>query len=228
MLPLLLAAAAVPSIYKGIQGIAQGIQADHLKVRDTTPQAFRESLGLSRQAATAGLPGEGQQLNRLNAGTNNVLAAGARAGTSSSSILGLLGNADQTRARGLNELGARSDAYHQQQQRGLQGMLQQQAAYQTADRQEYDRNKAALKEASERNIFGALEGGSQVAAYGLNGGAAGAQPTAAGGSNILGGPVPPPVAPELAGYDQVNYLPGTSRPRYNYGVPTYASPNYGY
>lgn len=165
--PFLLAAAAIPALYKGIAGVAQGIKADNLSLRDTTPQAFRESLGLQRQLATADLPGEGQALDRLDAGANNVLAAGARAGTSASSILGLLGKTDEIRRRGLADLGARSDAFHQQQQRGLQGMLQQQAAYQAADRQELDRNKAALKESSERNIYGALDAGSQVAAYGL-------------------------------------------------------------
>lgn len=62
----------------------------------------------------------------------NVLAAGTRAGTSASSILGLLSSADETRRKGLADLGVRTDAYHQQ-QGYLSGMLKQQAAYQRAD-----------------------------------------------------------------------------------------------
>ena len=47
-------------------------------------------------------------------------------------------------------------------------MLKQQAAYQRADQQELDRNQAALTESSQRNSYGALDGASQVATYGLS------------------------------------------------------------
>lgn len=166
-LPLLLAAAAVPSLYKGIKGLMQGNQADKLQLRDTTPAAFTEALGVARQSVTSLLPGTGQQINRLDAGQNNVLAAGTRAGTSSNSILGLLSSSDENRVRGLADLSTRSEAFRQQGQHTLAGMLQQQAQYQRADQQELDRNKAAFTEAKDRNIYGALDGASQVVAYGL-------------------------------------------------------------
>lgn len=218
-LPLLLAAAAVPALYKGIKGIAQGIEADNLSLRDTTPPAFREALGLSRQAATAGLPGEGQIIDRLGAGTNDVLSAGVRAGTSASSILGLLSSSDENRRKGLADLGIRADAYHQKQQGYLSEMLKQQAAYQKADQQELDRNRAALTESSQRNIYGAFDGASQVATYGLSKMDA---DDAAGGLNSslirkAGKKVAAAHGPIFSGPDDIL----TPRGDYKFGVPTY-------
>jgi hypothetical protein len=168
MLPLLLAAAAVPSIYKGIKGMIQGNEADKLKLRDTTPLAFRESLAMDRQAEAAGLPGQGTAINQLDAGQEAALSAGLRAGTNSGSILDLLARTDQNRTKGLADLGARNDAYHQQQTHHLQGLLQQQASYQLADQQTLDKNRGALREAADKNIYGALDGLSQVGTYGLS------------------------------------------------------------
>lgn len=219
-LPLLLAAAAVPAIYKGIAGIAQGIQANNLKRRDTTPPAFTEALNLGRQAAQAGLPGEVAQLNRLDAGQNAVLSAGTRVGTSGSSILGLLSSADENRTRALSDLSTRSDAYHQQQTGHLEGLLKQQAAYQKADSQEFDRSKAALNESSQRNIYGALDGASQVAAYGL--GKMDADDATYGLDSSLirkaGKRVAAAKGPLVSGPDDILTRRGDS---YNYGVPTY-------
>jgi hypothetical protein len=166
-LPLLLAAAALPALYKGIKGFSQGREAELLQQRDTTPPAFREALGLGRQAQTAQLPGLGTQLNRIEAGTNDTLQAATRAGTSGSSVLGLLGVADQNRQRALADIGARTDANQQVQNSHLQGLLREQAGYQLRDRQEFDRNRAALKQAADANKFGALSDLSQVGVYGL-------------------------------------------------------------
>lgn len=137
-------------------------------MQDTTTPAEREALELARQRATAQLPGQATTLNRIEAGTNDTLSAATRAGTSSSSVLGLLGLADQNRQRALNDLGTRADAVHQQQERDLGTELQRQAQHQQRDRETFERSKAALNESSERNIYGALDGAAQVGAFALS------------------------------------------------------------
>jgi hypothetical protein len=165
MLPLALAQLGIslaPQIYKGAKGIIQGITGDNLEKKDYTPPAFYEALGLGRQAATAALPGASQQLNRIEAGTNDTLAAASRAGTSGSSILSLLGTADTNRTRALADLATRTDADHQQKTRELGGLLEKKAGYETQNEQRYEAAKAALDESSQRNIYGAVDGASQV------------------------------------------------------------------
>jgi len=165
-LPLLLAAAAAPSIYKGLAGLFQLNQ--DVKKRDSTPDAFKESLALARQAAnTNRLPGEGQQVDRIAQGTAAVQAGALRAGGSSSDVLASLAAADAQQSRSLSELGVRSEAYHQQQQGQLRQGLAQQAQYQQNDQQNFEREKAALQEGGKRNVFGAIDGLSQVGAYAL-------------------------------------------------------------
>ena len=165
-LPLLLAAAAAPSLMKGITGLFQLNQ--DVQRRDTTPEAFKESLALARQqAVTSRLPNEGQEVNRIAQGTAAVSAAALRAGGSSSDVLSSLAAADSRQQQALAGLAARGEAYHQQQQGVLRQQLGQQAAFQRADQQNYERERGALKEGGLRNLFGAVDGLSQVATYGL-------------------------------------------------------------
>jgi hypothetical protein len=166
-IPIALAAAAVPTLYKGIKGIIQGFEADDVKLRDTEPAAHKEALALGRQAQAAGLPGAATYRNRIEAGVNDTLSAATRAGTSGSSVLGLLEKADANRNQALNTLGTREDTYHQGQNRHLEQLLKEQAGYQLADQRELDKNRAALDQASNTNIFNAVTEGSQLAAYAL-------------------------------------------------------------
>lgn len=163
--PFTLALTLAPQAFKAVSGFNQARKAEKLGVQDTTTPAEREALALARQRASAQLPGTGQALNRIEAGTNDTLSAAARAGTSSNSILGLLGVADQNRQQALAGLDARSDAYQQQQQRALEGELQRKAAHELRDRETFDRNRGALMEASARNIYGAIDGAAQIGAF---------------------------------------------------------------
>lgn len=163
MLPLL----AVPAAFKLIKGIAQEREADSLRLRDTTPEAFKEQMALAKQGQAAALPGAAQQEERVDGTQESTLAAGTRAGTSASSILGLLSESDRNRQRALADLDSRQDAFHQQQNGYVSRLLSQQAQYQLADQQTLDRNKAALREAGNRNEYSALDEGTQVAAYGM-------------------------------------------------------------
>lgn len=166
-IPIALAAAAVPTLYKGIKGIIQGFEADDVKLRDTEPAAHKEALALGRQAQAAGLPGAASYLNRIQGGVNDTLSAATRAGTSGSSVLGLLEKADANRNQALNSLGTREDAYHQGQNQNLQRLLNEQAGYQLADQRELDKNRAALDQASDTNKFSAVNEGSQLLTYAL-------------------------------------------------------------
>lgn len=220
-LPLLLAAAAAPALFKGVKGIIQGFEADDVKKRDTEPAAHKEALALGRQAQAAGLPGAATYLNRIEGGVNDTLSAATRAGTSGSSVLGLLEKADANRNQALNTLGTREDVYHQGQNQQLQRLLNEQGQYQLADQHEYDRNKAALNQASDTNLFGALTDASQVATYGLN---KSALPTGEGalGSDLLktaGSKVG--TAP---GYDTdaLGPIDPATGKRLRYGVPSYS------
>lgn len=212
---LLAAAAAAPSIYKGLKGLAQADQT--VTTRDTTPAAFKESLALTRQAAnTNRLPGEGVQENRIAQGTAAVNAGALRAGASSSDVLASLAASDAQQKQALAELGARGEAYHQQQQGVLRQQLGVQAAYQQHDLDNATREQAALRQAGQQNMFGALEGLSQVAAYGLGPGS-GAPATgadAAGNGVGLGATSPLPADLQHGLYDNYPRTPGR-RTRYD-------------
>lgn len=88
--PITLALLGLPALYKGYQGIVQNNEANNLQKRDTTTEAEREALGLARQGASASLPGLGQQLNRLDAGTASTLSAAERAGTTTQWMCGVI------------------------------------------------------------------------------------------------------------------------------------------
>lgn len=94
-------------------------------------------------------------------------AAALRAGGSSSDVLAALGASDAQQKLALSDLTTQGEGYRQQQQGALKQGLQQQAAYQQRDQQEYDRERGALTESGQRNIFGAVDGLSQVASYAL-------------------------------------------------------------
>ncbi|MDO7854424.1 hypothetical protein [Hymenobacter convexus] len=158
--------AAAPSIYKGISGLFQSDA--EVKKRDTTPEAFKEGLALTRQAAASNrLPGQSAEENRIAQQTAGVQAAAQRAGGSSSDILAALGASDARQQQALAALGVRGEAYHQQQQGVLRQGLAQQAAYQQRDQDNFDRERGALKEAGQRNIYGAVDGLSQLGVYAL-------------------------------------------------------------
>lgn len=166
--PITLAALGLPALYKLYKGYEQGQQAEKLQVRDTTPAAFKELEQATRQGTAAILPGYGAAVDGINAGANSTLDAATKAGTSGASVLGLLTTADANRQRALADLNTRNDAYHAQQENKLTGVLGQKAAYQAKDQQQYDQAKGALQEASQRNLYGAVDGASQIATYGLH------------------------------------------------------------
>ena len=218
--PALLAAlAAAPSIYKGLTGLFQSNKK--VEERPYVPPAFSDSLAQTRQAANSTrLPGEGQQLDRIAQGTAAVNAGAVRAGGSSADVLAALGASDARRQQALGELGARGDAYRQQQQGVLRQQENQLGAYQLAGHQAAEREQAALTESGQRNIFGALDGLSQVATYGLN---KDSRDPDAGSDDVgLGRPSPLPADLQRNRYDQYPATPGR-RYRgapYSYGLST--------
>jgi hypothetical protein len=222
--PLTLAALGLPQLFKLGQALKQEREAERVQLRDTTPPALREALALGRQGAVATAPGTAATLDRIQAGTNDTLQAATRAGTSGQSILGLLEASDANRTQALSTLSSQQQVYQQGQQRNLQGLLGQEAAVQTHDQQELDRNRAALREAARRNLYGALDGASQLGVYAAlhqNSDDNATYGLEAGKAKAYGRKVANAAGPVVSGPDDVL---APRRPRYNsLGVPDYGT-----
>jgi hypothetical protein len=159
--------AAGTGAFQIFKGLRQAKEARKLRLQDNTPAAFKEELEASRLAANnQRLPGEGQIVDRINAGFTNGVNNAIQAGTGSAGILSAVGRLDQNRNNSILGLGQQAAQYQLGQQNRLSGNLRQQAAYQQQDRDAFNREKAALKEASSRNIFGGI---STVAGAGITG-----------------------------------------------------------
>ncbi|TGE29805.1 hypothetical protein [Hymenobacter metallicola] len=187
-LPLLALAgiSAAPQLLKLGQGILQGQKAKKVKVEDTQPAASKENLALLRGSANAQMPGYGLMEGQLAQNQAAVAGQALRAGGSSSDIMASIGAADARRQQGLANLNVQNQQYQAQGRRALSAGLLQQAAYQKADQDTASRTRAALKQASATNVFGAVDGLANTGAY--FGSTAGQnQVNGVGGFNLLGG-----------------------------------------
>jgi len=169
----LLAAAAIPSVVKGISGAFQMFKGNKLAKNNTRPtyeipQEFKDNLAMAENMAQVGLPQQQyntslNNINRNQAGALGVLSRSANAGA------GLAGLLRQTNSATMN-LDAQDASARLNNQRfamGQRGVLgQQQLAKQSWDKmQRYQENAnaaAALKGAGMQNAFGALDGLAQL------------------------------------------------------------------
>lgn len=167
-LPLLAlaAATAVPQILKGINGISQLNKAKKVKVQDTTTPFERENMAMLRQDATSQFaPGYGLQRDQLAQGQAGVLSGALRAGGSGSDILSALSRSDAQRQQGMAALNVQNQQFQQQGRRALSAGLMQQAQRRLGDVNNANRERAALTQAGNQNIFSALEGVANTATY---------------------------------------------------------------
>ncbi|UYZ60110.1 hypothetical protein [Hymenobacter latericus] len=158
--PFLVATLAGMGLQAGqkiLSGITQNRQANRLKIQDTTPAAFKERLGLSRLAAgDYRLPGQGLLENKLGQSQAAATSAATRSGASTGAILGTIAGLDQQRQQGIERIGMQAEQNRLGMQQRLNQDLQTLGDYQTNDLNNYRRDKAALKEAANRNLAGAF------------------------------------------------------------------------
>lgn len=188
--PLLLplAIGAAQAIPKFLAAAKQKKQANRLTLQDTTPGASKEQLaGLRLGANTARLPGMGAAENKL--AQNFAAGAGAatRAGGSSADVLASINALSLNRQAGQNQLTTQGLNYQDVAKQRLNVGLGQQAGYQRADQEKFERSKAALIQSSNQNLMNGIDGIAGFAAMGVNG--------------MMGGTP----APALNGLDALNY-----------------------
>lgn len=169
LLPLL--ATAAPGLWQGISGIIQGSKANKVRLQDTRPDSLKEEVAIRRQAANSALmPGQKAAESNIRQNAANSAAALAQAGTGSSGILAGLSRLNQNTNQATQQLATQAAGYQDQARNQLVGSLRQDAVYRTADQNAFNREKAALKQASAANLFGGLSTLGSVGAYGAMGG----------------------------------------------------------
>ncbi|ARS36815.1 hypothetical protein [Pontibacter actiniarum] len=167
MLPLL-ALAAAPAIYQGVSGILQKRKANRINaVRPTynIPGAVHESVDMARQSANAAMPGYGTAQNNIKGATANAVRSAQLAG-SGNSMLAAIAAAQSNESNSLLNLATQSAQHQAAQRQNLQGSLMNLAQYKDKawdwnEKQKYQEKaaaKAALTEAANQNINGAISG----------------------------------------------------------------------
>jgi hypothetical protein len=207
--------AAAPGAYQVFKGLRQAKEARKLRYQDLTPAAFQEELANSRLAANnQRMPGMGLATDKINQGFSNSMNNAVQAGTGSAGILATLGRLDQNRNSAFLSLGQQAAQFQNAQQGRLSGNLRQQAAYQQQSRDAFNRERAALKEASSRNTFGGLSTIAGAGVMGATGGYTGMK-NFSGYLNQNQGALTPvglrqPVLPGMyrSGYQLPGSLPG--------------------
>lgn len=141
-------------------------QANKLKYQDITPASVLEALTNQRMAVNANMPGYNDAMANVNAGTNSAARALAQT-TSGGSMLGGLQQQAFARNRALQNLAAQNANFRVGQQGRLNSTLGLVGQYQEQGRQQFNRAKAALKQASITNREGGYQDiGNSAVAYG--------------------------------------------------------------
>jgi hypothetical protein len=181
MLPLLLAAAAAPQIYKGIKGLIQKNQAK--KIDDTRPvyempNQISQNVDMYNNLANASrLPGQALIENNLNAGLASDINAIRQTGGSSTNQLAAISNLNANRNKAVSDLGIQAAQFRvnaMDKMANAKGVMAQykdkEFDYNKNQEFQYRRmKKDMLNKAGDQNIFGGIEGlanlGGQYAAY---------------------------------------------------------------
>lgn len=168
-------AAGVDAWRKNELANQQQRELDTLKQQDLTPPSVKEALAASRMAQGANMPGYNSALQGLDQATaGNVRAAqqNARGG----SLIGALQQTQFARNRALSNLANQNAQFQVGERRNTQQLLGVAGGYEARAKEQFDRNRAALRQAiiqnregAIRDITGAVSGvGSSVAGIGAN------------------------------------------------------------
>jgi hypothetical protein len=178
--PLLLAAGAIPELFKIGAGIGYSAQsrkyAKKKRPAYEIPQAMKDYLAQTKfQAGVAGLPGQGAIEAKLGRQTASAQRAIQQSGQSSASQLAALAAADQSTKESVAELGVEAAQYRAARQNELysaeRAMAQEQKAAWEWDKQmpylDAMRTAAKLEEYGTAATFGGLEGLAGIAQSGI-------------------------------------------------------------
>lgn len=164
--PLLgLAVTLAPSVYQGILGANQDNQANSIspgaRPKYEIPSAEKAALNLQRMLASSNAPGYTQAKEDVEAGGANALLQTMKFGTPN------VAQMYKNKTDALVDLNINNETYRERQLDGLTNKLSEYAAFQE---KEFDINKMQpynyamqqsmdLKDASNQNIYGALDQG---------------------------------------------------------------------
>lgn len=165
------ALSALPSLIQAGKGIgqsfrAQGIERDNVRPNYQTPRQIFESTNLTRGAyMDPNLPGQSLMQDRIGAQAQSGYRAAREAATGSAGLLAATTGINQGALDATRDLQIEAARQQERDQRMYQQALREEATY--ADR-EFDVNKmqpyldaaaaaSALREASSRNIMGAVK-----------------------------------------------------------------------
>lgn len=163
--------AGLPALQQIGSGIGQASKARKLRLEDTRPESFKEELAMRRlDANNQRMPGQAAAEERIAQGEANAYSNMVQSGTSSANVLAGLNSLNRNTGAARNNLSTQAAQFQQGSRERLVGTLRQDANYRQQDLQTFNRSKAALKEASNRNIYGGLSTAATVGMYGLTGG----------------------------------------------------------
>jgi len=193
-LPLLLAAAAAPSILKGLSGIGQMFKGNKMAKNNPFPTAqvnenIAKNAAIADQMAQTGLPQQqyNQALQNMQRNQNGVLTTLGRSANSSAGLSSLLrASNDATLNLDVNDAQARMrNQGIAMQQRGQLGQ-EQNRVWDWNNKQRYlqqGQAAAAMQGAGRQNAFGALTDLSQLGQSYFSGGL-GTTPSAVAGNQL--------------------------------------------
>jgi len=189
-----LAIASAPSILKGVSGLFQSIKGNKMAKNNPFPTAqvnqnIAKNAAIAEQMAQTGLPQQqyNQALQNMQRNQNGVLTSLGRSANSSAGLASVLrASNDASLNLDVNDAQARmrNQGISMQQRGQLAG--EQNRVWDWNNRQKYLQQAqaaSAMQGAGKQNMFGALDGLSQVGQSFLAGGGLG---SGSGGANQLG------------------------------------------
>jgi len=230
----LIAAAAVPELFKIGQGIAYGNQsrkyAKTPRPKYEIPQSIKNYLAQTKfQASTAGLPGMGNIVRSNDRGSASRIKAVQGSGMTGAAQLGAIAAIDQQSKEVIGDLGVKEAQYRAERQQDLYGaqmaMAEQELAQFDWDKRRpyLDAMKTAadLQTASREGIYYGTEGLSKIFASGLMLGAEN-EALDGGASNRTTGVSSATGVPFATNFDpNAVYGTGASKPMEEYGNDEY-------
>lgn len=173
-LPLLLAAAALPQLYKigvGIHQLNKSKQFNRTRPVYQTPENLKKLLNITKfESSVGGLPGQSRIERNIGQGQANSINAVQRSGSSPAAMMAAISGIDQNTKNTYGDLGVQGAQYRDQKQGDYQralGMMveDERQAFQWNQADPYLQDmaaKAALKNAGLGNIGTALDDFSSI------------------------------------------------------------------
>lgn len=164
----ILAAALLPAIYQGVQGVRQHRLAKRLKESTFVPQELLMNRNLAEQQAySRRAPGQAFAEEQVRRGTANQIAAAQRSfGGDANKVAAVTSAATAAGNDANSRIAAQGAQFSEQAMGRLAGANTAIAGQKRQNRDEYNRAKSDLMAAGDQNLFNAV---SNVATAGVTG-----------------------------------------------------------